>query len=120
MTLANSQPDITPRWEIRYQASEYLNVESLEQYSKIADFVNNLNVDTKAYEKLVKYYYTEGPMYEIGMKDSRLFTYLKCRMLNDDFYEFFRCISWITYNLEEYAFDILNHAGGAWYKRIPG
>jgi hypothetical protein len=65
LTLANSQPDITPIWEVRYRATQLYNVTNLTELKLLKNFIDTLDTNKENYLKVVSAFFTEGPLYNL-------------------------------------------------------
>lgn len=64
MTLANLYEENYPKWEIRYNATEFFKVKYLNDLKGIKEFLINLKNDEVAYDKMLSHYFSGGKLYE--------------------------------------------------------
>jgi hypothetical protein len=62
LTLANSQPDVEPIWEVRYRATDLFNVTNLYEMEKIKSFISSFETNADNYNKMAAAFFTEGPL----------------------------------------------------------
>jgi hypothetical protein len=108
-----------PEWEIFYKASNVYNVSFLNETQQIYEYTKKISKDNNVYHNLLKIFFTNGPLYEQYGNVKKMPTYLSCRFNLDIFHDYFKCIGYVTWDSEEYAYALLNFVSGSWYQRLP-
>jgi len=63
MTLANLYEENEPKWEIRYNATEFFKIKNMYDFEGIKSFLLNLKHDDEASDKMLSHFYAEGKEY---------------------------------------------------------
>lgn len=63
MTLANLFEENVPEWEIRYNATDFFKVQTLQDLKGIKNFLINLKNDKESYFKMLSHFFAEGKSY---------------------------------------------------------
>jgi hypothetical protein len=115
-----NKSDDPPKWEPKYRATEYFNLENLTQIEKIKNFVLQIENDEEIYKKAIEAFFSGGPDSIVRQKDpKKIPKYLRCRFIENTFDDFFDCISWRTWNTQDYVFKGFNLITGKWFLRLP-
>jgi hypothetical protein len=114
-----NRSDDPPKWEPKYRATEYFELENLTEIEKIKNFVLKIEHDEEIYKKALEAFFAGGPEHITRQKDKEIPRYLRCRFIENTFNDFFDCIKWHTWNIEDYSFKFFNILSGKWYLRLP-
>lgn len=119
VTKANLNLNTKPDLDVAYKAASHLNVLYLNYTQHIYDYVHSLDDNQANFDKTVKMYFAEGPLYKPSVIPNNMSKYLKCRFANDVFENFVKCAGKKNISEEDYSYYILNWFSGSWYERLP-
>jgi hypothetical protein len=120
LTKANSEPDVeTPKWDIAYRATEHFNVTYLNDYESLSAFSERILTDKNNFNKIMSSFFTGSPLINQYLSNSKMARYLSCRFTKDIFDDYYKCIGYITWDPEEYAYKLINVIEGSWFKKLP-
>ena len=108
-----------PKWEAKYRATEFYQVENLTQIEKIKQYVLNIENDEDTYNQSLEAFFAGGPQHISYKEGKQMRRYLRCRFIENHFEDFFDCIDHKSWNSEDYYFKALNILTGKWYMKLP-
>lgn len=118
LSESNKYPDKPPKWDIAYRATNYFSVNDLSDVSSLKKFCLDIENHMPTFEKVVSSFFTGGPLVRDYLATKKMKKYLSCRFREDIFDHYYKCIGYITWDAEEYAYKLLNILTGSWFKKI--
>ena len=119
VTKANLEPEVSPNWDEAYRATSLFNVPFLNETEVIANFTRNIQSNTDNYKSILDSFFTGGPMVAEYTSLKKMPRYLSCRYNLDVFSDYYKCIGYVTWDPEEYAYELLNWVMGSWFEKLP-
>jgi hypothetical protein len=90
----------------------------LNETEKIYEYTKQIDSNPDVFNPLLKAFFADGPQYDEYRISKKFPTYLSCRFNLDIFNDYFKCIGYITWDPEEYAYKLMNILTGSWFVKL--